>query len=108
MTFELIADLLYKIASVIVPAFLGWVYASIKDLKKVRDAERQGLKAILGKFIKDAYREYNELGYYSFDARTELDILYNAYHALGGNGTVDEAMARLRNLPYDPPEVGDD
>ena len=104
MTAEFI-DLCYKAAGVAVPALLGWMYASIRELKKVREAERQGLKAILGKFIKDAYRENRDKGYYSFEARAELDILYNAYHALGGNGPVDAAMERLREFPYDLSEV---
>ena len=108
MTFDLITDLFFKVASVVVPALLGWLWANIKDLKKSREAERQGLMALLHDRILQGYNYHEAKGYYDFDSRKALDVLYNAYHALGGNGLVDEAMSRLRDLPYGLPEVEDD
>ena len=45
-----------------------------------------------------------ERGYCPIYARDALELVYEAYHKLGGNGTITNLMQRLRDLPTSPEE----
>lgn len=45
---------------------------------------------------------YEEKQYCPISARENLEDMYEAYKALGGNGTVTGLMTQLRKLPTEP------
>lgn len=50
---------------------------------------------------------YEEKRYCPISARENLEDMYEAYKALGGNGTVTALMNQLRMLPTEPPHKHD-
>ena len=71
-----------------------------REEDRLRDiAIEQGLRAMLRDRILWTCEKHNELGYADTKARTGMQMMYDAYHGLGGNGAVTDAYNSFRNLP---------
>lgn len=58
--------------------------------------------------ILQSGRYYLERGWMSYDEYENLhDYLYTPYKELGGNGSAERMMERLKDLPHQPAEKGD-
>ena len=77
----------------------AWMIATIKKTKTENDALRLGMRAILRDRIIQTYNHYSEKGYCPIYARENVSNMYDAYHNLGGNGTVTALYERLQDLP---------
>ena len=68
-----------------------------------QEAIKTGMIAILHDRLFQLCNYYLELGYIPLDKAEEildnLKILYDAYHALGGNGTGTDIYNRTKKLP---------
>lgn len=62
-------------------------------------AQREGLKSLLRDRIIQSYNHYMELKRIPIYARENVESMYNAYHSLGGNGTVTNLVETLKALP---------
>lgn len=60
------------------------------------------MRVTLKNSIIERYEMYEEKQYCPISARENLEDMYEAYKALGGNGTVTGLMAQLRKLPTEP------
>lgn len=71
----------------------------IKKEKKEQRALRDGMRSLLrGKIIEDCEKSIAK-GYCSAMDKATIDDMYEAYHSLGGNGTVSALHNQLMELP---------
>lgn len=71
----------------------------VKRAQQKNDALEDGMRALLRDRITQAHDEYVQRGFCPAHARDNIDNMYEAYHSLGGNGTVTAMMDELRRLP---------
>lgn len=100
----LIEKALTYFVTAICAAMLGALCAFLKKLWKREEATREGTCSLLRQEIIRSYEKYMERGYCPIYARDALELVYEAYHKLGGNGTITNLMQRLRDLPTSPEE----
>lgn len=67
--------------------------------KESNKAVQAGLKALLADRITEIFIQYTEKGYCPICARSNAELLFHAYHSLGGNGTMTELYNRLLAMP---------
>lgn len=77
----------------------AWMLAVVKKTKAENHALRLGMRAILRDRIIQTYNHYVEKGYCPIYARENIGNMYEAYHNLGGNGTVTALYKRIQELP---------
>lgn len=66
-------------------------------------AVKKGVQALLRDRLLQGYKYYRAQGWADEDDRTNLENVYQQYHALGANGVMDDLRARFLALPPDPP-----
>lgn len=113
---EFFISFLLSASGIVLTALVG---LSVKSLQKREDekqkekeedrirnlAMEQGMRAMLRDRILQACEYYNSLGFAEAKVRTNMQMMYEAYHQLGGNGVVTDAYNAFRNLPlYDKKE----
>lgn len=76
----------------------------VKQNKTEQDAIKSGIRALLKNEIKEQYERWNEMGYCPIDGRENIRDMYDAYHGLGGNGTVTNLIDKLADLPINRKE----
>ena len=64
---------------------------------------KDGVLALLRNGIIRNYNEYIKRGWIPIYALENVESMYAAYHALGGNGAVTKLVEELRELPSTPP-----
>lgn len=77
-----------------------------EEAAKEREHDRalnDGVLALLRNSIIGQYNHYMEQGYIRIYALENALSMYEAYHSLGGNGTVTKLVDALRELPTEPP-----
>ena len=74
----------------------------LMELRK-HQAVQDGVQAILRDRIIQATNHYQEKGYAPLYARENIGHMRDAYHALGGNGVIEEIYKRFVELPQVPP-----
>ena len=83
-------------------AFLSWCYKKIAGEVKARQVEMDLLKesniAMLHDRVFQLGKHYIEKGEITLKEMDNFDMLYKAYHNLGGNGTGTEVYERVHNL----------
>lgn len=60
-----------------------------------------GVQSLLRAEIIRSHEKYMDKGYCPVYARDALRIIYDSYHALGGNGTMTELYNQIMALPTD-------
>lgn len=86
---------------------VGWIVSARKSrtkrerkISEVQDAIREGVLALLRAQLVDAYeRHVTHGGPLTVERRHEIDRAYEAYRALGGNGTIERLYQEICNLP---------
>lgn len=71
----------------------------IKQKILEQDALKNGMQAILRDRIIQCYNHYIAKGYLPFYAMENVTSMYDAYHALGGNGAVTEIYEKMLKMP---------
>lgn len=84
---------------------LGFAYKALAKKFKEKAAEdealKDGVQALLRDRIIQACDHYNERESVSIHGLENIENMYKAYHALGGNGAVTKMVGEIRNLPTD-------
>lgn len=83
---------------IILTSFLGYVVWLLKQQKKDRDANSKGTMLLLRVQLieyHDKYVAHGEIPSYAYDNFVEM---YEAYHALGGNGMVTKMYNEIQAL----------
>lgn len=77
-----------QIVSIIVAAVCGWLGAQVSRIRKKDEALYCGMRVLLRSSLNDAYVCYvTDQHPLSLERKREIDEAYEAYSALGGNGT---------------------
>lgn len=91
-------DFLLQTYIIVLPIFLGYIVWILQQQKKDRDANSNGTMLLLRVQLIEYHDKYVKLGEipsYAFDNFVEM---YNAYHALGGNGMVTKMYNEIQEL----------
>ena len=91
-------DVLLQTYTIAVPILLGYMVWLLKQQKKDKDANGKGTMLLLRVQLieyHDKYMKLGEIPSYAFDNFVEM---YNAYHALGGNGMVTKMYEEIQAL----------
>lgn len=75
------------------------LWRRVKKDRAEQKAIKNGMQALLRDRIIQAYNHYLREGACPIYARQNVLALYDAYHALGGNGTVTDLIHKLQNMP---------
>lgn len=89
----------YMIAlPIVLTSLLGYVVWLLKEQKRERDANAKGTMLLLRVQLieyHDKYMKAQEIPSYAYDNFVEM---YEAYHALGGNGMVTKMYNEIKEL----------
>ena len=83
----------------------GYLIVKVKGIKDKQSAadKRQkaleaGVQALLRGELIRSYEKYHEQGYITVHGLEAANKAYDAYHELGGNGTITSLMEDMRQL----------
>ena len=83
-----------------------------EETQKRSDAIAMGIQALLRDRLLSGYRYYQEKGWADYEDRANLENVWKQYHALGGNGDMNDLRNTFRHLPMteggQPVVVNDD
>jgi hypothetical protein len=91
-------DFLLQTYTIILPIVLGYIVWLLKQQKKDKDANSKGTMLLLRVQLieyHDKYMKLGEIPSYAYDNFVEM---YNAYHALGGNGMVTKMYNEIQEI----------
>ena len=87
------------ILSTAMPTLMGYIVWLLQRQKKDRDANSKGTMLLLRVQLIEYHDKYMKLGEIPSYAYSNFCEMYDAYHALGGNGTGTEIYKRVKELP---------
>jgi len=111
---EILINLLLSCFSIGLTAVVGFVVKSISDRNEKRDRKEEerekkrrvehealklGVQAILRSLIIEAEIKSTKDGYISAEEKNNVELMYKAYHGLGGNGVATAAHKHIMDLP---------
>lgn len=91
-------EIVANIAIAVITPILAYIVWLLKNQKKDRDANSQGTMMLLRVQLieyHDKYMKSGEIPSYAYENFCEM---YNAYHALGGNGMVTKMKQEIEEL----------
>lgn len=91
-------EFLLQTYTIILPIVLGYIVWLLKQQKKDKDANSKGTMLLLRVQLieyHDKYMKLGEIPSYAYDNFVEM---YNAYHALGGNGMVTKMYNEIQEI----------
>lgn len=91
-------EFLLQTYTVVLPILLGYIVWLLKQQKKDKDANSKGTMLLLRVQLieyHDKYMKLGEIPSYAYDNFVEM---YNAYHALGGNGMVTKMYDEIQEI----------
>ena len=65
-------------------------------------AVKKGVQALLRDRLIQGYKFYRAQGWADEDDRSNMENMYQQYHALGANGVMDNLRGRFLDLPLGP------
>ena len=91
----------------IITLILSWVIskklntadAKAEQAKRETAAIAEGVKALLRDRLLQGYKHYIEKGWADMDDRANMENVWRQYHALGGNGDMNDLRRAFRHLP---------
>lgn len=91
-------ELIFQTYIIALPIVLSYIVWLLKQSKRERDANAEGTKALLMIKLIEYHDKYCRLGYIPMYVHNNVEVLYNAYHALGGNGTITKVKEEMDEL----------
>lgn len=76
------------------------VHKQVCDQQAIKD----GTQALLRNQIIHSYDKYINRKWIPIYAMDNVNVMYKAYHALGGNGTITKIIEELTELPSTDPK----
>ena len=91
----------------VITLVLSWVIskklntadAKAEQAKRETAAIAEGVKALLRDRLLQGYKHYIEKGWADMDDRANMENVWRQYHALGGNGNMNDLRRTFRHLP---------
>ena len=93
---DIFNSVVMQVVSFAVAGLCGWLVARVRQLNKRDAALYEGMRAILRKELMNDFETYvvNQRPL-SVERKREIDECYQAYAALGGNGTGQQMYEKL-------------
>lgn len=91
-------ELLLQTYMIALPIFLGYIVWLLQQQKRDRGANSKGTMLLLRVQLieyHDKYVKEGEIPSYAFE---NFEKMYNAYHALGGNGMITKMYHEIQQL----------
>ena len=83
---------------IVLTSLMGWIVWLLKKQKKDRDANSKGTMLLLRVQLIEYHDKYMMLGDIPSYAYENFMEMYDAYHALGGNGMITKMMHEIEEL----------
>lgn len=93
-------DFLMQTYTIALPILLGYIVWLLKQQKKSRDANSRGTMLLLRSQLIDYHSKYIKRGSIPSYAYENFIEMYDAYHALGGNGMVTHMKEEIEELSF--------
>lgn len=87
-----------KIVSIALPFVLGYIVWLLKEQRKDRNANSRGTMLLLRVQLIEYHDKYMQIGEIPSYAYNNFIEMYEAYHALGGNGMVTKMKNEIEEL----------
>lgn len=91
-------DFLMQTYTIALPIALGYIVWLLKTQKKSRDANSRGTMLLLRVQLIEYHDKYMKRGSIPSYAYENFIEMYDAYHALGGNGMVTHMKEEIEEL----------
>ena len=91
-------DLVLQTYTIALPVLLGYIVWLLKNQKRDRDANSKGTMFLLRVQLIEYHSKYTQLGNIPSYAYQNFCEMYEAYHELGGNGTVTKMKQEIEEL----------
>lgn len=91
-------DFLLQTYTIVLPILLGYIVWLLKQQKKDRDANSKGTMLLLRVQLIEYHDKYMKLGEIPSYAYENFVEMYNAYHALGGNGMATKMYEEIKEI----------
>jgi hypothetical protein len=95
---EHLKELLLQTYTIALPILLGYIVWVLKNQKKDRDANSKGTMLLLRVQLIEYHDRYTKMGEIPSYAYQNFMEMYEAYHALGGNGMVTKMKDEIEEL----------
>lgn len=99
-------DIILLVTEIVLPILLGYLVWLLKEERKERKANTQGIREILGYMIDRWHEEFILQGYVTSDQRNTFDCVYAAYAANKGNGARKAKAEEVKKLHIDDTKSG--
>ena len=93
-------DFLMQTYTIALPIILGYIVYMLKNQKKSRDANSRGTMLLLRVQLIEYHDKYMKRGTIPSYAYENFIEMYDAYHALGGNGMVTHMKEEIEELSF--------
>ena len=93
-------DFLMQTYTIALPIALGYIVWLLKTQKKSRDANSRGTMLLLRVQLIEYHDKYMKRGTIPSYAYENFIEMYDAYHALGGNGMVTHMKEEIEELNF--------
>lgn len=94
----MVKELLLHTYTIALPILLGYIVWLLKNQKKDRDANSKGTMLLLRVQLIEYHDKYTKMGEIPSYAYQNFTEMYDAYHALGGNGMVTKMKEEIEEL----------
>ena len=91
-------EILMQTYTIALPVLLGYIVWLLKNQKRDRDANSKGTMLLLRAQLIEYHSKYTQLGDIPSYAYQNFCEMYEAYHALGGNGMVTKMKQEIDEL----------
>lgn len=91
-------QIILVICEIALPVILGYIVWLLKNQKKERDASGKGIMLLLRVQLIEYHNKYIDKGEIPSYAYQNFIEMYEAYHALGGNGMVTKMHEEIEEL----------
>ena len=91
-------EFLLQTYTVALPIMLGYIVWLLKQQKKDKDANSKGTMLLLRVQLIEYHDKYVELGEIPSYAYQNFSEMYDAYHALGGNGMITKMYEEIKQI----------
>lgn len=92
---SIMADCVYAILCMAV----GYLWNKLKYYDNRQKSFDEGLQALLKDRLISLYTKAKKAQCVTFEQMERADMIYSAYHGLGGNGTGTALIKELRGMP---------
>lgn len=93
-----VREVIFETYIIVLPVLLSYIVWLLKQSKTERNANAEGTKALLMIKLIEYHDKYCKEGCMPIYVHNNVEILYKAYHNLGGNGTITKMKEEMDEL----------